>query len=326
MEFKKAVRRSAKARLALSGPSGSGKTWSALLVAGGLGGSVALIDTEKGSASLYAGLPGIPEFDVLELGAPYSPERFIEALQSAARAGYEVVIVDGITPEWSGVGGCLEINDTLANAKFRGNTWSAWNETTPRHRRFVDAMLTYPGHVIVTMRSKTETAQEEKNGRKTVVKLGMKTEQRDGIEYEFTAVLDLVHSGHYATASKDRTRLWMDRDPSPITLEDGVRLKAWLESGAAPAQAGVEQGLLHAALQAIASAPNKALLRCHFDAAAALANESQDSEALERIRHAANTRRTELVAAMADPLSTDPAIPAVADAATPAPHPEGVTA
>ena len=95
MEFKKAVRRSAKARLALSGPSGSGKTWSALLVAGGLGGSVALIDTEKGSASLYAGLPGIPEFDVLELGAPYSPERFIEAMQSAAKAAYDIVIIDG---------------------------------------------------------------------------------------------------------------------------------------------------------------------------------------------------------------------------------------
>jgi hypothetical protein len=115
----------------------------------------------------------------------------------------------------------------------------------------------------------------------------------------------------------------MDRDPSPVTQEDGVRLKAWLDSGATPAQAGVEQELLHAALQAIATAPNKALLRCHFDAAAALANESQDTQALERIRFAANTRRTELVAAMADPLATEPS---TSEAPTHTSHPEGVTA
>lgn len=241
--FVKAVRRKAKARIGLSGPSGSGKSFSALLLAAGLGGRVAVIDTEKGSASLYAGLPGVPAFDVLELEAPYSPERFIEAIRLAA--DYDVLIIDGITPEWSGVGGCLEINDTLAGAKFRGNSWSAWNETTPRHRRFIDALLAFPGHLIATMRSKTETAQQETNGRKSVVKLGMKAEQRDGVEYEFTAVLDISHGGHFAMASKDRTGLWTDRDPAALTVEDGARLLGWLQGGAdalpvAPAAPAVE--------------------------------------------------------------------------------------
>jgi hypothetical protein len=147
-----------------------------------------------------------PEFDSLNLSAPYSPERYIDAIKAAADAGYSVLIIDSITHEWSGVGGCIELVDDIAKARFRGNSWSAWNEVTPRHRAFVDAILQSPIHVIVTMRSKTETAQQEnQNGKKTVVKLGMKAEQRDGFEYEMSAVLDLTHDGHFATATKDRT-------------------------------------------------------------------------------------------------------------------------
>lgn len=230
--FTKAVRRKSKLRLGLTGPSGSGKTYSALLIARGLGGKVAVIDTETGSASMYAHLL---DFDVLELQPPYSPERFIEALEAAAAAGYGTVILDSITHEWSGSGGCLEINEQLAQSRFRGNTWSAWNETTPRHRAFLDAILRSPCHVIATMRSKTETTQAEVNGRKTVVKLGMKAEQRDGFEYEMTVILDIVHNGHWAVASKDRTGLFVDQDPKAITIDTGKLLLEWLESGAEPA-------------------------------------------------------------------------------------------
>ena len=233
--FQKAVRKKSKLRLGLTGPSGSGKTYGALLIAKALGGKVAVIDTETGSASMYSHLL---EFDVLELKPPYSPERFIEALEAAADAGYASVVIDSITHEWSGSGGCLEINEHTAQAKFRGNTWSAWNETTPRHRKFLDAILRSPCHVIATMRSKTETTQAEENGRKKVVKMGMKAEQRDGTEYELTVVLDITHAGHYAVASKDRTGLFTDADPMPITEATGKRLLAWLESGADPAPEG----------------------------------------------------------------------------------------
>ncbi|WP_294636586.1 ATP-binding protein [uncultured Aquabacterium sp.] len=229
MQFTKAVRKKAKLRLALTGPSGSGKTYGALMIAQGLGGKIAVIDTEHGSASLYSDLC---EFDTLELTAPYSPERYIEAIKAAERAGYDTLIIDSTTHEWSGSGGCLEINEQTAQAKFRGNTWSAWNETTPRHRRFIDAMLQSKMHIIATGRSKTETSQEDAgNGKKKVVKLGMKTEQRDGFEYEFTVVLDLVHDGHYALASKDRTNLF-GSTPFRISDQTGKDLSAWLESGA----------------------------------------------------------------------------------------------
>lgn len=223
MQFQKAVRKRAKLRLALAGPSGSGKTHSALLIAAGLGGRIAVIDTERSSASLYSHLV---DFDALELNPPFAPERFIEAIHAAAKAGYSVCIIDSITHEWDGSGGCLEANEELAQAKYKGNTWAAWNDTTPRHRAFLDAILQSPMHMIVTLRSKTETVQE---GGK-VKKLGMKAVQRDGVEYEFTAVLDLEHEKHYAVATKDRTNLFTS--PHVVTVDTGKRIAAWLDSGA----------------------------------------------------------------------------------------------
>lgn len=227
MQFQKAQRKRAKLRLAVSGPSGAGKTYGALLIAKGIGGRIAVIDTERGSASLYSDLV---DFDTLELEPPFSPERFVGAIRAAEQAGYDVLVIDSMTHEWDGSGGCLEINEKLAHAKMRGNTWAAWNETTPRHRAFVDAILQSPCHVVCTMRSKTETVQGDD---KKVKKLGMKAVQRDGTEYEFFCVLDIVHDGHWAVASKDRTRLFSE--PHVISEETGRRLRAWLESGAEPA-------------------------------------------------------------------------------------------
>jgi hypothetical protein len=197
--FKKAERKQAKLRLALAGPSGSGKTYSALLLAMGLGGRIAVIDTEHGSASLYA---DIADLDTLELHAPYSPERYVDAITAAEQAGYSVLIIDSYSHEWTGSGGCLEANEKLAHQKFKGNTWAAWNETTPRHRKLTDKILTSSLHIICTMRSKTETVQGE--GKK-ILKLGMKSEQRDGTDYEFTVVLDLTHDGHTEALRRART-------------------------------------------------------------------------------------------------------------------------
>lgn len=203
MKFEKAMRKKAKLRLALTGPSGAGKTYSALVICKSMGGKTAVIDTEKGSASLYS---NEFDFDVLELDPPFSPERFIEAIAAAEAAGYDNLVIDSISHEWGGVGGCLDDLDTIAKTKFKGNTHAAWSALTPRHRKFLDSILRVNCHVVATMRSKTETAQQE--GSKKVVKLGIKSEQRDGVEYEFTTVLDINHETHTATASKDRTGLF----------------------------------------------------------------------------------------------------------------------
>lgn len=241
MQFQKAERRKAKLRLGITGPSGSGKTIGALMIAKGMGGRIAVIDTERDSASLYAEplrLPDgsvftPPDFDTLSLDPPYTPERMIEAIKAAQSGGYDICIIDSTTAEWSGMGGCLEMVDAISKAKFGGNSYMAWSAITPRHRAFLDAMLRSPMHIIATMRSKTETAQVEDGGKKKVVKLGMKSEQRDGVEYEFTTVLDIIHDGHFATASKDRTGLFAG-DPKRLSEETGAVLTEWLEHGGEP--------------------------------------------------------------------------------------------
>jgi hypothetical protein len=232
ISIRKARRSATKLRILLTSPSGGGKTFGALLLAKGLGGRTVVIDTEEGSSDLYDELH---EFDVIDLKPPFTPERYVEAISAAEAAGYEVIVVDSVTHCWSGKGGCLELVDDIAKAQFRGNTWSAFSVITPRWRAFVDAILRSSAHIICTGRSKTETAQVEDHGKKKVAKLGMKLEARDGLEYEFTTVLDLVHDGHYATVSKDRTGIFSG-DPKPITVETGKRLAEWL-AGAEPAPA-----------------------------------------------------------------------------------------
>jgi hypothetical protein len=241
--FQKAERRKAKLRLALSGPSGSGKTYGALQIAKGLGGKVAVIDTERGSASLYADLL---DFDVVELGPPYTPERYSEMVRAAEKAGYDVLVIDSITHEWKGQGGVLEIVDTVARAKFRGNTYAAWNEGNARHSKFIDSILHSSLHVITTMRSKAVYVETESNGKKKMEKQGTAPEQRDGLEYEFTAVLDLTCDGNFANRSKDRTRLF--NDPFVITADTGRALLEWLEGGKpAPEQKQVDMHEVEAA-------------------------------------------------------------------------------
>ncbi|WP_332774268.1 ATP-binding protein [Pseudomonas sp. ESBL1] len=280
--FKKAERKQAKLRLALAGPSGSGKTMSALLMAKGLGGRIAVIDTEHGSASLYA---DIADFDVLELHAPYSPERYTEAITAAEQAGYSVLIIDSYSHEWTGSGGCLESNEKLAHQKFKGNTWAAWNETTPRHRKLTDKILTSPLHIICTMRSKTETVQGE--GKK-VIKLGMKSEQRDGTDYEFTVVLDITHDGHAAIASKDRTKLF--DQPEVISEDTGRRLLAWLNDG--KSQADLQATALQDALSKIPVTETMQELQSVYSAAYRILEQSPDH--LAQLNAAKDQRKAEL--------------------------------
>jgi len=224
MQFNKAERKRSKLRLAIAGVSGSGKTTAALQIAKGLGGKVAVIDTENGSSSLYSDKF---DFDVLELDAPYTPERFIQAIDAAEQAGYDIVVVDSMSHEWVGSGGCLEINDTLSKTKYKTNSFAAWNETSVKHRKFLEKIVTSKIHVIATVRMK---AGHEQSGGK-VVKLGLKYEMKENFEFEFTTVFDLSHEGHYAVVSKDRTSLFDQNVPFVLTPEVGKHLDEWLNSG-----------------------------------------------------------------------------------------------
>jgi hypothetical protein len=226
--FETATKDQAKARLALAGPSGSGKTWTALTLATRFGAPVAVIDTERGSASKYA---SDFTFDRLNLTS-YDPRSLPKALAAAAQNGYQVVVIDSLSRFWSGTDGMLEQVDNAGKRGYGGNSFGGWKEARPMENAMVEAMLGYPGHVIVTMRTKTawEIGQDER-GRKVPIKLGLKPEQREGIEYEFDIVGDL-DSENTLTISKSRCSALSGaviRRPDAAVAD---LILAWLNDGA----------------------------------------------------------------------------------------------
>jgi nucleoside-triphosphatase THEP1 len=227
MSFKKATKAAAKLRLGLIGPAGSGKTMTALRVAHGLGGRVAVIDTERGSASLYSGERGM-DFDVLELES-YEAEKFIQAIAQAEAAGYDVLIIDSLSHAWAGKGGILEFVDKAAK-RSGGGSFSGWRDATPLHNQLVDAILGAKLHIICTLRSKVEHVIEQVNGRTQVRKVGLQPVQRDGLEYEFTVVGDVTQD-HELIVTKTRAAWLKDQIIREAGEDLGRQLAAWLGDG-----------------------------------------------------------------------------------------------
>jgi nucleoside-triphosphatase THEP1 len=227
--FKRATKAQAKLRLGLIGPAGSGKTMTAIRVAHGLGGRVAVIDTERGSASLYAGERGLA-FDVLELDT-YEADKFIDAIREAEQAGYDVLIIDSLSHAWAGKGGILEFVDNAAK-RSGGGSFAGWRDATPRHNQLVDAILGAKLHIICTLRSKVEHVIEQVNGRTQVRKVGLQPVQRDGLEYEFTVVGD-VNQDHELIVTKTRAAWLKDAIIREAGEELGKKLAEWLAGGEA---------------------------------------------------------------------------------------------
>jgi len=232
--FKRATKAAAKLRLGLVGPAGSGKTMTALRIASGLGGRVAVIDTERGSASLYAGERGL-EFDVIELDT-YGVERFIDGIKAAVDGGYGVLVIDSLSHAWAGKGGILEFVDNAGKRNQGGGNFGAWRDATPRHNSLVDAILGAPLHVICTLRSKVEYVVENVGGRNQVRKVGMQPVQRDGLEYEFSLVGDVTQD-HDLIVTKTRAAFLKDAVIREAGEDLGRQLADWLSSGAAPTTA-----------------------------------------------------------------------------------------
>lgn len=226
MKLQKAKRKQVKLKIGLSGPSGYGKTYSALLLAFGMTNDwnqVAIIDTENNSASLYSHLG---EFNVLTLNEPYTPERYIEAIRVCEQSEIEVLIIDSISQEWSGKGGCLEIHEQL------GGRFQDWNKVTPRHNSFLDAIIQSKLHVITTSRRKVDySLDQDSNGRTKVMKLGTKEIQREGYEYEITVNFEFLNDKHLVSASKDRTGMFVGKPEFIINASTGKKLLDWCNQG-----------------------------------------------------------------------------------------------
>ena len=227
--FQKATKKSARLRMALIGVAGAGKTYTALSVAQHLGKKVAVIDTERGSASKYSDLF---EFDVLEIES-YGPKTYIEAMEAAEEAGYEVLIIDSLSHAWAGKDGALEQVDRAAKRSQSNNNFGAWRDVSPQHNAMVDAIIASKMHIIATMRAKTEYVQEKdpKTGRTSVRKVGMAPVQRDGLEYEFDVVANLDSENNFVVG-KTRCPALAGAVFNKAGKDVASRLKAWLTDGA----------------------------------------------------------------------------------------------
>jgi hypothetical protein len=223
-QFKRAVKRDAKVRLALSGPSGSGKTYTLLKIATELGGPIALVDTERGSAEKYADLF---EFDTLPLES-FSPDLVPRLTEIAVANGYRVLIIDSLSHFWSGTDGELDQVDRVKR-RLRDNGFAAWREITPKHNRMIDAMLAAPLHILVSMRVKTEWVMEteEPTGKTKPRKIGLQPVMRDGIEYEFDVCGDMDQENTLQVTKSRCPKLSGGIFPKPGTELVDV-LKDWL--------------------------------------------------------------------------------------------------
>jgi hypothetical protein len=228
--FKKAEKSKSFLRLAISGPTGSGKTYSALSIATGLSQSmdntpIVFVDTEHGSGSLYA---DDFNFNVLEFNKPYTISKYIRAINAAQEEGFKILIIDSLTHAWQEL---LEEHEILSKTKYKNNSFWAWSETTPKQNKFIEALLSFKGHIICTIRSKMEYALEQEAGQKAkIVKLGMGLEQRKGLEYEFAMLLEGTVENFF-TFTKARSKLFHNRTIEKPSEKLGKELYTWLNAG-----------------------------------------------------------------------------------------------
>jgi hypothetical protein len=238
VQLRKAERKRQFLRLALMSPTGGGKTFTALRMAHAIAkridSRVAVIDTEEGSSELYAGAEnpdgGVFEFGVIDLArepAKFTVENYIKAIRTCAEAGIKVLVVDSASHAWAGEGGVLAFVD----AKAGSNKFSGWRDATPLQQQFVRALLAYPGHVIVTMRVKTEwVLEKDDRGKQVPRRVGMQPVQRDGIEYEFTCVFDLEQETKRLTVGKTRCSALDGYSTTKAGAEVANALMDWLDS------------------------------------------------------------------------------------------------
>lgn len=226
--IRKAVKHRPFLRVGFSGPSKSGKTGTMLSIATGknpwtgeegpplVKGRIGVIDAEEngggfGTTELYG---DIFDFDVIVLSTTHG-EDYTDAIQEYAAKGYELIIIDGLSPEWVGPLGCLRVVDNIA--KNKSNKFVAWAEVNEYHDRLIlgdpkpDAktctnrgadkfgIKNYPGHVFASMRAKTKhamvvTTADDGTKKTTIEKLGMGPIQRAEIDYEFDTFFDMDHA------------------------------------------------------------------------------------------------------------------------------------
>lgn len=236
MQIVKAVRRAVNMIISIAGVSGSGKTYSGLLLAAGLAGptgKVGFLDTENGRGVMYADSPGIvaafPQgYDYAELTAPFHPNRYIEAIDSFERAGYNVLVIDSGSHEWEGIGGCTEISEA-----DKGR----WNKAKLANKRFVNRLLNSSMHIIVCLRAREKSKiidkKDSPDGKEHIIPLGIQPICEKSFPFEMMLSFMVDEGTHLARPVKVPEQfeaLFGSIDkPSPklLTKADGEAIRNW---------------------------------------------------------------------------------------------------
>lgn len=230
LNIRQAKREGSKVVLGVAGPSGSGKTLTGLYIAEGLAShpsKIGFLDTENKRGSLYADELSAP-FLIGDLYPPFSPERYAEAIKEFQDAGVEVLVIDSVTHEWEGTGGCIEIADAAGKL--------GWNQGKSRHKKFMNVLLQSNMHIIVCVRAREQ--MDFRNPSKPI-SLGIQPIQEKNFMFEMTGSILMFNEGTYQQHLKMPKALKAAfGDPQGqgghqgyIGAEQGRAIKEWVESG-----------------------------------------------------------------------------------------------
>lgn len=231
LNIRQAERTGARGVFGFAGPSGSGKTLTALYFAWGLAcgdaSKVGFIDTENRRGSLYAdklvdkhGV--VQKFLIADLVAPFSPQRYISAIQEFQAAGVEVLVIDSVTHEWEGTGGCEEIAGAESKASI------GWMKAKQAHKRFMNTMLQCDMHIVPCIRAREKTSFKDP---KKPVSLGVCPICEKNFMFEMTASVMMAEEGkrQFTMKCPDDLREYLGRGQGYITKVDGYRVRQWID-------------------------------------------------------------------------------------------------
>ncbi len=162
------------------------------------------------------------DYNVLSLAPPFTPEKYVQAIEVCEKANIEVIIIDSMSHCWEYL---LDYHSKMA-----GNSFTNWAKIKPLEKVFLNKILQSPTHIIATMRTKQDYVLQQKDGKFIPEKVGLKSISRDGTDYEFTLVFD-VDIKHFASSSKDRTGLFMGKPEFMINAATGKKILDWCNNG-----------------------------------------------------------------------------------------------
>jgi hypothetical protein len=253
MAIRKAKRQAVPLLISLSSVSGGGKTFSALLMAAGLanGGKVGFLDTENGRGSMYADeaeiMAAFPDgYLIDDMIAPFSPKRYIEAIEAFEREGVKVLVIDSGTHEWEGFGGCQDI---AHNNKI--STEPNWNLSKTEHKRLMNRLLAASTTIITCLRAREKVKYVKVGGKTQVIPLGLTPICEKNFIYEMMISLLLDEKTHHAQVLKAPKALaHLFPGNKMITVADGEAIRKWNERGqSVNPQEALEKRQQHAAAE-----------------------------------------------------------------------------